>query len=344
MATILEKANQILDEKTNKIIPENIKSGVQIFDVTGTLDGGIDTSDATATADDIAFGKTAYINGEKIEGMLPECGQIGGSGSGNINIYADSVGIQEINSQRCIVNANSPIIAITSNDNLAEAIGLTPEKIAKNNTILGVTGTFEGGESNNNNAKIENYTGGKLCESIVGIELIDTNSVTNMAQMFYGFKSLVEIPLLDTSNVTDMSGMFDLCENLTAVPMLNTNNVTNMNAMFEYCENLTTVPQLNTSNVTNMYYMFYNCQNLTIVPQLNTSNVTNMESMFENCNSLSDESLNNILAMCANATAYISQGTNMTLRFIGLSSGKATKCTTLSNYQAFIDAGWTTGY
>ena len=33
-----------------------------------------------------------------------------------------------------------------------------------------------------------------------------------------------------------------------------------------------------------------------------------------------------------------------TLAYIGLTSAQATKCTTLSNYQAFLDAGWTTGY
>ena len=43
MSTIKDKAMTILNEKNNKIIPENIKSGVQVFDVTGTYKGsGVD--------------------------------------------------------------------------------------------------------------------------------------------------------------------------------------------------------------------------------------------------------------------------------------------------------------
>ena len=66
-----------------------------------------------------------------------------------------------------------------------------------------------------------------------------------------------------------------------------------------------------------------------------------MKECFTSLLSISDESLNNILIMCTNATKITS---NKTLKYIGLSSDQANKCKTLSNYEAFINAGWTTGY
>ena len=49
------------------LLPEYIKSGITLAGVTGTLEV-LDTSDATATAEDIAKGKTAYVDGKKITG------------------------------------------------------------------------------------------------------------------------------------------------------------------------------------------------------------------------------------------------------------------------------------
>ena len=198
-----------------------------------------------------------------------------------------------------------------------------------------------------------------------GQALLDTSAVTNMGLMFYSCTNLTEIPLLDTSSVTSMSDMFNGCTNLTTISQLNTSSVTDMGSMFAYCSSLTTIPLLDTSSVTNMGNMFNKCTNLTEIPLLDTSNVISMSAMFNGCTSLvnlpllasskvtdfyhtfykctslSDESLNNILAMCANTTNHVS---TKTLSYIGLTSDQATKCTTLSNYSAFTAAGWTTGY
>ena len=106
--------------------------------------------------------------------------------------------------------------------------------------------------------------------------------------------------------------------------------------------NLIICPVLDVSKKPDMSFMFYNCQNLQSVPLLNVSSATNLSYMFYTCPSLSNESLNNILSMCTTATKIASS--NKTLKYLGLTQAQATTCQSLSNYQAFIDAGWTTGY
>ena len=180
------------------------------------------------------------------------------------------------------------------------------------------------------------------CNKITTIPLLDTSSVTSMDNMFSGCSNLQSIPQLNTSSVTDMSYMFRDCFNLTTIPLLDTSNVTTMINMFNGCTNLTTIPLLDTSKVTNMNSMFLDCINLTTIPLFDTSNVDYMRDIFSNCPNLLNESLNNILQMCSNS--QISSSSYKTLKYIGLSEEQAQKCTTLSNYQAFLDAGWTTGY
>lgn len=146
----------------------------------------------------------------------------------------------------------------------------------------------------------------------------------------------------DTVAVYDMSYAFQLCSNLTSFPLIDTSNVGKFRSAFGGCSSLTSFPQLNTSNVTDMYNMFGSCFNLITVPVLNTSRATDMRDMFYYCPALSNESLNNIMQMCININPSYNKA--KTLSSIGLTQTQATTCQSLSNYQAFLEAGWTTGY
>ena len=171
--------------------------------------------------------------------------------------------------------------------------------------------------------------------------LVDTSSATNMNSMFEGCSNLLKIALLDTSNVTRMQSTFAYCSLLTTIPQIDTSKVTTMFSMFQSCKKLKSIPQIDTQNVDSMFVMFRDCGNLEDVPVLDTAKVTTILQMFTGCSSLSNDSLNNIMQMCIGAIKYT--GTK-TLKEIGLTSAQATTCQSLSNYQAFLDAGWTTGY
>lgn len=148
MSILNDNLNQILQEKEQKIIPENIKSGVQIFDVVGTYEGsGIDTSDADAMASDITINKTAYVNGEKITGTLPlfpNSRTFTVDGGVTNDTENSKLTISTINTLKQTLDSNLNMEFSTSYSNAAQAIGLTADKIKSGETILGITGTYTG--------------------------------------------------------------------------------------------------------------------------------------------------------------------------------------------------------
>ena len=99
----------------------------------------------------------------------------------------------------------------------------------------------------------------------------------------------------------------------------------------------------NTEKVTDFSYMFYNAQYIIDMDlsSFNLRSATNMQSMFYGASGIfyNDEVKNQILAMCTTAT----QITNKTLSYIGFTNSSIRESfQSLSNYDAFVQAGWST--
>lgn len=138
------------------------------------------------------------------------------------------------------------------------------------------------------------FSGFQHLETIVGIENLNTQNVTDMQNMFLACTMLTSLDLshFNTEKVTNMASMFYYCGSLTTldVSSFNTANVTNMNGMFYHCGSLTSldVSGFNTSKVTDMNMMFGDCSGLTALDlsHFNTENVTDMSNMFYRCGGL----------------------------------------------------------
>lgn len=110
--------------------------------------------------------------------------------------------------------------------------------------------------------------------------------------------------------------------------------------VFDGCSNLETIEEItNTGALTDIGYICYNCTKLKDFPSFDSSHIEGMGYAFANCTLLSDETLNNILDICIHATSYTS---TKKLSALGITDTTLkNKIPTLSNYQDFLNAGWT---
>lgn len=202
------------------------------------------------------------------------------------------------------------------------------------------------------------------CTNFKNIPNINYNNIQYCADwMFYSCTNITTINNLNLSKVNRFDYGFTNCTNLTTVSNLNLYNVSKANSIFKNCTNLTTInniifnkintslystfqgctnlinaPSMEINNCINIRDIFRNCINLVNIPIYNTSKINICSNFVNGCPNLSNDSLNNILQMCADMNCTYN------LNYIGLTEDQANICMNLSNYQNFINAGWTTGY
>lgn len=105
----------------------------------------LNASQLSISNQDIVKDKIGYINGHQIRGSMLSIGTISNSNTDTVE-YSNLDGISTFedvtsNTNRNYVDPNSTMQMNISDSHLASVIGLTADKIAEGNTVLGITGT-----------------------------------------------------------------------------------------------------------------------------------------------------------------------------------------------------------
>ena len=197
----------------SNIQPENIKEGVSILGVAGTLSAG---SGAFVVPNEVKFAYSKFTeipsnwdfsNVTDMSHMFEYCQQL--------------TSIPQLNTSM-----------VTDMSNMLGYTQLTTIPLLDTSNVSNMHSMFAN------------------CKHLTTIPQLNTSMVTDMSQMFSGCSNLTTIPQLDTSDVTNMSDLFYYCSKLTTIPQLNTSMVTDMSNIFAFCSKLTTVEGIDFSGFT----------------------------------------------------------------------------------------------
>ena len=168
--------------------------------------GGIDTSDADATNNDLVENKTAYAKNTKLKGTLREIQANGYT----INTYHS---IENINSDVYVKTLNSDDKVLRQGSfvcieqgNLASGIHLTADKIKDGETILGITGNYtgEGIDTSQGTALSTDIADGKIA-FVKGEKITGNLPVTEANQYYQNWSTTTYQQLPGTRDITVQS-------------------------------------------------------------------------------------------------------------------------------------------
>lgn len=330
--------NLILAEKTNKIVPENIRAGVTIYNVTGnyvppsakpdvmlfdSMENMMDYHNA-----DIGDYATVYANSSA---HITATTQFSSCTFPNIVVLPSAFS----NYANCMFRSTDGgyfdgYVDLSSSSFMFDGWGDTSISIQYTSSD-GITYTrTDGGSEQVNFGTTIQCDSGSVWNDVIGYFMLVSSTdfeglfqytVNNLYEMaptqltaitnsvvsasFLG-QNGVEVGNLQNPNITSLDELKEKVQVYSDLSYLGLNeNITNMSFMFRECSNLTSVPNFDTSNVTNMLEMFGGCNNLITVPNFNTSNVTDMKNMFFDCRNLTSvHNFNTINVTTMNAMFY----------------------------------------
>lgn len=257
MSTLKEKAEQILQEKTEKVIPDNIKDGIQIFNISGNIDESRAViSDGTkftgsSNLDVMNFITTKNITNFKdmFKNTTPTSMDITGlitdkaitmesmfyKSKFTDMIWLNDLDYSSVTSMREFLYMNNGISSLTfSNKDFGNLTNMTLSFSQINAlTNVNITNCVFGSDGLNatmvftNNSNLTNMT----------LTNCSFNGVTDAYQFFGGCSNLVNLDLTNTtfnsSNTFRMDRMFNGCSKLSSESLnsilaflLNTNSPT----------------------------------------------------------------------------------------------------------------------
>ena len=222
----------------SNIVASNIKNGISILGVIGTLNEGITPTGELAITENGTYDVTNYASANVNVS----------SGGSSAKVKPKSISFQNY-TETTMDLSNLDTSNVTSMWNMfSDCSSLTSLDLSSFNTsnVTNMKQVFQ------------------RCSSLTSLNLssFNTSNVTSMNNMFIDCSSLTSLDLssFNTSNVTSMQSMFNGCSELTSLDLssFNTSNVTDMWNMFLNCSSLTSldIRNFDFTNVTSYSNMF----------------------------------------------------------------------------------------